>query len=158
MISGIIPVSSVFNPFCYACACVTASLSGVFRMNRLQMLLRIQAETQGLGLCVFMWKSERDSEWASEWLTPDTCVALRGTGRGHAASLAGHYQCVMQWHDGYFLWDKTHNTHQLLFLSHWGVPIQANRLGDQLGTNWQSPAINMPLVAWLQKCHNGCGT
>lgn len=67
MISGIIPVSSVFNPFCYACASVTASLSGVFRMNRLQMLLRIQAETWGLGLCVFMWKRERERERVNDW-------------------------------------------------------------------------------------------
>lgn len=42
--------------------------------------------------------------------------------------------------------------------THPGMPIQANQLGDQLGANWQSPTINITLVAWLQKRHNGCGT
>lgn len=125
------------NVFCcvYVCVFITASLAGVFRKNRLQMLLRIQKQSYSLRLCsctcMCVFVSERESE--SEWLTPDVRVRPRGIGRGHVASLAGHYQCVTQRRDGYFLWDKTHT--QLLPESlRNAYPSQSigRSIGDQL--------------------------
>lgn len=94
------------------CVCFIPELSSVFRKNKLQMLLRIQAQSWDFCFCPYAYTGK--SEVVRDWLTPNMCVTLQGIGRDHVASLAGHYQCVTQWRDGHFLWDKTHHTHQLL--------------------------------------------
>lgn len=79
------------SPCAYNVVCVlfiTGFLSGVFRTNRLQV---IQAQSWDFH-CVCAYMKERET--ASKWLTQDMFVTLQGIGRGLAARLAGHYQCV----------------------------------------------------------------